>query len=483
MKLLTTTLLLATATVSFATSAVAQSVNMKGMLYTISGREFTLSGSGGLPMRLISSMDVALTKKGFPCKQSAEKWAPTSGYNTLAGDENGDAVHWNPALMGQIDAVFCKQKPSFFGRVNMRNTYISPSIYMGTAVSGGPGFRPGDVGAIVRNGFGDGQIEYFMRTEHIMKSFGIVTPQINLDAVTQDSAGNIYLSLENDQKVEVLYNGALTWLPMRDGAVGMIPASTINYDGFGNVVNVAAKRGIILLKEGLVDKMTQNSHLADRVGTCIQLCIDTDALSIDPSNTTNQTFWGTSVVKYSNLAIAAEGYTGGGIITTLGNGQILTVDGCKIGTLCNAGATMGPQIGLRPNTTVGGIYSHVNGLHIVNRAPCRFTLDTATAVTTSPSTIQIDVGSPAGSTPYLLLGFGATGAGTVSSSSPWMFGPNCFPDIYGFVFGLGAIPTDSQGFGSRTFTGVPPGSFLFQSVLISTSGAIELSNPVTLTVN
>ncbi len=483
MKPLSRTLLLSASAAVLATSIAAQSPNAKWMLYTVNNREFTVSGSGGLPMRVITPMDIALTEQSAPCQHSAEKWAPNSGYNTLLGDENGDGSHWNGAPFGSIDAVFCKYKPSWTGRVNMRNAYFSPSNYVGPVVSGGPGFRPGDCGAIVRNGGGDGQVEFFLRTEHIMKSFGIVTPQINLDAITQDQNRNIYISLENDQKVQVYVGSALTWMLMRDGAIGMIPASTITYDSWGNVTGVLPNRGIILLSENDVTQMTVNARLSDRVGNCLQPCVDTDALSIDPNGGMNKMLWGTTSIPYPNLAIACESYTGGGAITTRSMGQILTIDGCKVGTPCGSGPTYGPQIGLKPMSSTGGIWSHINGLHIVHRSPCRFTLDTATPVTTSPSTIKVDVGSPPGSTPYLLLGFGASGAGTVSSSAPWLFGSNCFPDLYPVIFGLGAIPTGPQGFGSLTFTGVPTGSFLFQSVFIATTGAIELSNPVTLIVN
>ena len=134
-------------------------------LYTTSQNESTLSGSGGTVLRNLHPNDIV----GVPavqCMTMAEKWLPRQGIITMAGDEDGDDDYWEPGILGSIDALIASG-PAGSAMVNGRTVWYSPSVTLGTVVSGGPGLRPGDIGRIVRNGGLDGKVQHFIRQELI----------------------------------------------------------------------------------------------------------------------------------------------------------------------------------------------------------------------------------------------------------------------------------------------------------------------------
>ena len=202
----------------------------------------TISGSGGsVALGQFGPRAVAVvTPGGGAGSYSAELYQSVVGRQTLIGDEDGD-VH-TPGLMRAVDATLVKpydrydaSTGKFMARtspVRPNDVYISPKERVGTAVSGAPGLRRGDAGRFVRTAAGNGQVEHFIRAEHIRDAFGIVDRstglpldprKLDLDAITVDLQGNIFLSLERDRAAHSEEFGAVTPYVLQDGAIGWIP--------------------------------------------------------------------------------------------------------------------------------------------------------------------------------------------------------------------------------------------------------------------
>ncbi|MFN6193827.1 MAG: hypothetical protein ACK5BN_08405 [Planctomycetota bacterium] len=166
-------------TPSFALLAVAAhaAAQSSDMLVTYSNPELTLSTSGGTVLQMLRPNEVChLEWTNGPCSTpSAEKYTPQAAFHVMAGDEDGDGTYFEANLFGRIDAL-CEAFGSAAGTPglsNARNLFFSPSVAMGTNISGGPGLRPGDVGRIVRTTAGDGQVEHFMRQEQFNLALGL----------------------------------------------------------------------------------------------------------------------------------------------------------------------------------------------------------------------------------------------------------------------------------------------------------------------
>ena len=163
-----------TAVASLFTSLTATAQSPEYLL-TYSQAEATISGSGGTVLASLRPNEICqLRPSSVTCPSlSAEKWMPRAATNVMAGDEDADGQYDHAALFGRIDALLANQ-PSVSGIAgdNQRTVFWSPSQAMGNAISATP-FRPGDVGRIIRNGAGEGQVQYFI--EHPMDAGQILT--------------------------------------------------------------------------------------------------------------------------------------------------------------------------------------------------------------------------------------------------------------------------------------------------------------------
>src|SRR5436190_6932094 len=99
-----TRLLSALLPLTLAAAAAAQSPP-PDLLLTFSQPEQSLSGSGGTVLRILRTNEIHELNASTACPNSTEKWLPRTAADTMAGDENGDGILYNPALFGRIDAV------------------------------------------------------------------------------------------------------------------------------------------------------------------------------------------------------------------------------------------------------------------------------------------------------------------------------------------------------------------------------------------
>lgn len=435
----------------------------------------------------IGPRDVAVVTKAS-CQDCAMKVAPELAWNVLAGDDDGDAMHWQSALFGEIDAVLMKRAGG--GAPDMRHLFLSPKRALGTAVSGTPRLRPGDVAAIVRRGGVDGQIEFFLRAEQVRDALGLtVAPaDIDVDAIASDDAGNIYLSLDGDVIANLRVGVAILPRTLQDGAVAVIPATAITWDARLNVAGVVANSAMILLSEGQVNAAVAHAAVTNHAGAVVTAIGDLDALEIDETvPATLGLTWGGVLYTFPHLAFAGETLTGLGVLSTSGGGAIFTFGNlpCCLQLARGAGCLTGPTTGFEMGVQApggGAATASLNALAMrFTPSPYPFFVATCTPVVVAPVTVQ--VGSKGGSLPrILILSAGPTAAGTVALSAPSPWAPAvAHPDIYmhGFI-GTVFMPTDSL---ALAIPAIAPMNLVFQAVCLDpATGMPALSTPGTLVI-
>lgn len=456
--------------------AVGSSLLAQGgdLLYTTATLEQTLSGSGGTVLQTIHPNDI-VGLPAFPCPRMAEKWAPRNAFMTMAGDEDGDDVYFEPSLLGRINALL--NTTMFTGTIgNQRNVWYSPSISMGTAVSGGPGLRTGDIGRIVRNTAGDGRVEYFIRQEAINNALGLpIATVIDVDAAAFSPNHGLFLSLASD----ILCTPCGGPVLLRDGDVFCIPPSAYALSAMMTIGATAPNSAVVVYTEAQMDAFVANATVANRFGTCVTTAIDTTALEIDVSTATSIVLpgcTGTPVIV-PTLLFSTEALTGGAILTTAFGGQIHTSSCGPMGTTCGFGPTLGVQIGLRPPSAALGIPSFVNAL-----AWSR--VFTYTAESQVP---QIPLGTPAridfntpGLANWVFMTFAPSGPAAVAPSAAFVWGLLGYPDYYPLPNFMGTVP---GGFATYVSPPIPfVCDLIFQGVTITSSGLIEASTPTMVEV-
>ncbi len=477
MNKLTTRVLSATATLCAALSAQGPD-----FLITYSQPEVTLSGSNGTPLQFLLPNEIShLEYSNGPCSSlSAEKWSPRACYHAMAGDENSNAMYWNPTLFGAIDALVEGISPTPIGGTNPRTVFISPAQALGNGVSALP-LRPGDIGRIVRNSSGDGQVEYFLRQDEINIALGLPpnTP-IDVDAAAFTPGHGVFLSLDQDHFCFPQCGPTF----LQDGAIFMIPSWAITYTWDFRVQSVLPNSAFVVYTEAQVDAMVVSAQITNRFGTCLTNAIDLEALDIDWMGG-GQTIvpCAGAVLQVPDLIFSVATATGAGLLTTQGGGTIYNGMCGGMARGCGGGPTFGPQSGIQPTSATVGAPSYVNA--ICSTWTLRYALQARTPVLTSPVAAGVpvfDINSPAPWN-FVFVTFVPSGVNAVPTSFPsFPFSLLGFPDYY-------PTPTFYNMFGTTggtcTFAvnfPLPfPMKILFQSVgVVNTQ--IEFSTPAILDV-
>lgn len=460
-------------------TAFAQSSDL---LVAFSSPERTVSGSGGTVLGELLPNEIQHLRFGGPCSLlSAEKWLPRTCSTVMSGDEDGDGAYFRPGIFGRIDAVLSTTGPVTAGlSTSQRTVFWSPSQPMGNAVSAAP-FRPGDVARLVRNGLGDGQVQYFMRQEHFNTALGLPPGYpIDVDAIAFQPNYGVFFSIEGDVLASTVCGPTL----VRDGDVLCVPGSALGYTPDLRIAGVMPNSAVVVYDEAQMDAFTANAQVADRFGACVVAVEDVEALEMD---LTAPSTWVTTcagiALPVPNLIYASRNGTGASLLQTLGGGSIWTTPCGLAGTPCGSGPTFGPQLGIRPFSTAAGAASHCSGLALARA--CVHTLEPAQHVL--PSTAA---GYPFGATtidyhnPFVLsLVLIELAPPAVAASVPAApFSLQCFPDLYTPSL-IGWMPV-GPGFGSIPTPAIPPawsGKLLFQGVGFAT-GTFELSTPAALEI-
>jgi hypothetical protein len=443
-------------------------------LYTTSQNELTMSGSGGTVLRDVHPNDI-MGMQAFPCPHVAEKWSPRQAMITMAGDEDGDNSYWEPGIMGSIDALITTPTAGT-ALVNPRTVWYSPSVALGTTVSGGPGLRPGDIGRIVRTGAGDGRVQYFIRQEMINQALGLpITTNIDVDAAAFGNNQGLFLSLDTDIVCSPCGGPTL----LRDGDVFCIPPGAYTMGSAGTITGVIPNSAVIVYTEAQMDAFVTSAGVTNNVGACVNAAVDVESLDIDFSTPSTLVIPGCTgtVVFVPTLLFTTETLTGGAILTTAFGGQIYNSTCGPLGTNCGFGPTLGLQIGLRPPTAALGIPSYVNAL--ASSRLFTYTAEAKVAQIPAFTAAQIDFNTPGFAT-WVFMTFAPTGPGAVAPSTPFTWGFLGFPDYYMVPNYMNTIP---GGFATYTSPAIPfVCDLVFQGVTITSAGTIEASTPTMVEV-
>lgn len=458
----------------FAAFASAQNTDI---LYSTSQVEQTVSGSGGTVLQTIYPNEI-VGLKSLPCPMLAEKWMPRSGFHTIAGDEDNDDSYWEPGMFGQIDALLSFDM-SGIGLTNQREVWFSPSVAMGTTISGGPGLRPGDVGRIVVAGGSDGQVQHFITAETIQIALGLPPSPvvIDVDAVAWMPNMGIFLSLDDD--IVCTPCGGPTLL--NDGAIFAIGPADYVMSG-GVITGAAPGSAIVVYTEAMMDAFVANANVTDRFGTCVTNAIDIESLEIDRTSSATTTFipgcYG-SALAVPRLMFTAETLTGGAILTTAFGGSIFNSTCWPMGTGCGWGPTYGPQVGLQPAGTIG-MASYIDALAGHNRI-FEFAAEAVNPQIPAFTATQIDFVTPLVPWTWVFMSWAPAGPGAIKISAPFTWGFMGFPDYFPVPNFMGMIPT-APGFGSYTTPVIPfPVDMVFQGFTILGTN-IEASTPTMVEV-
>ena len=467
---------------TLATLAATAAAQGPDFLVTFSQPERTLSGSGGTVLQSLAVNEVShLGYTTMPCPVSAEKWAPRTAYGVMAGDENGNGFHWNPTLFGAIDALQEPMPVAGAAVSSPRSVFFSVTAPIGMNVSALP-LRPGDVGRIVRNTFGDGQVEHFMRQEQFNASLGLpVATPIDVDAIAYSPNFGVLFSLDADIAVNTFCGPFL----LRDGDVVCVPPAALAMTPDFRVAGVLAMSAVVVHTEAQMSAFVANAMVTNRFGACIPVAIDTESIEIDLFGPVTFAPTCTGVaIPVPALIFATESMTGASLLTTAFGGQIYATPCGLAGTPCGGGPTFGNQLGLMPPTAANGVPSYVNA--IAHTRSFRMALEPQQHV------LNVPFGAPAGAT---MIDYSSPWAFNLAlielvspvvpgSISAFPFSQLCFPDLYAPSLLVHAWPLFGP-FGSFPMVAIPPafsGKILYQNLGFGGSG-FELSTPAVVDVN
>ncbi len=473
--------LLSSALLSAATLTTAISAQLPSYMTTYSQPEASASGSGGTALSTLRPNEIHTLEFNSACMLSAEKWLPRTCTQVMAGDEDADGLFFHPNVLDRIDAlVSIASWASPTGGDTQRSIYFSPNAAMGTAISGGPGLRPGDVGRIVKIGGAEGQIQYFLRQEQVNQALGLPPSYpINIDAIAFQPNYGVFFSIDTD----VLAVTACGPTLIRDGDVLCLPPGFTSYAPNLTIASTAPSSALVAYSEAQMDMMTANALVADRFGACVTTVGDTKSLEIDLAgpSTVVSPCPGISLLV-PNLVYSCEHMTGASLLETSGGGSIHNTPCGPAGAPCGA-MTMGPQLGIRPASLTVGAASFVNAL--ASSRGCRHVLEPQQHVMP-----VFPLGAPLGANmidyhnPFTVsLILIEIVSPTVPSSVPAMpFSPSCFPDLY--APGITSWMPVTSGYGSFPMVAIPPGwmgKVLYQGVGFG-AGTLELSTPAVIDV-
>ncbi len=456
-----------------AATALAQS---PGYLFTTSQTETTLSGSAGTVLQTLRQNEVA-SLDFVPCPFiSAEKWAPLTCFNTMAGNDDADLFYYEANMFGAIDAL-C-DVPSPIGCASARSVFYSPSVALGSTISGPPGLRPGDTGRIVRNGSGDGQVEYFLKAEDLQLALGMpISPiVVDVDAIAADPGYGVFFSVDGTHVV----NAQCGVTQILDGDLWMIDAASITWTFDFRVQSVVPGSAFRVFTEAQMDAMVATAGITDRFGACQTVIQDLESLDIDYSQPIMAVPSCTGVVMFvPTLVFSGELMTGCGLCDTGAGGQIHQGTCTRLGNACGSSlATLGNQLGLQPTSSTVGVPSYVNAL--TSSFVSRFVVEPQQHVVNAPVAISLDLYTPPVTTFSILF------ANIVPPTvAPSLSLPNCFfPDIYILPW-VWSSNFNAPGFQTVTTPIVPfiPGGYkaVFQAGALVGSQII-LSTPATVDV-
>lgn len=322
----------------------------------------------------------------------ARPFLPISLQYHYVGDLDGDAIYVEDDLEGPgdaIDAVFLKANTA--GPVTPRDVFVSVTSVSTANI---PGLRISDVFRYA----GQGVLEFFVTHVELNAAcgFSAASNTLNLDAICQSSAGDIFFSQANT----ITINSVST----EDGDLWVIPNAAISYDMNGNVTAITPGSAVRIATEddliAMVAASGQRSSVGGVITSSANPSFELSGLEIDPNGGT----WVSPIdtLSYPNLLFCWSDFSNdGALISTAAGGSIAVLNGVPMGSTV---ATLGDQIGILPDST--GTFGP-NGIALAPLQPSTFTLlnfpfnQYSASTVTAVFQLQSSGGSPGGFTVML----------------------------------------------------------------------------------
>src|SRR5262245_59117214 len=281
---------------------------------------------------------------------TARPFLPISLQYAYVGDTDNDGQYVEDSIEGpggQLDEIFVKANT--VGPVTPRDVYWSIASTTGINI---PGLLPSDVARYA----GQGVIEKFVTENMLEVATGGTT--LNLDALCQDAAGDLFLSFS---LTETLAIGSVD-----DGDLLMLPAAAITYDTQGNVSAIAPNSVVLVATQADLIAMINNSGFRTSVGGTVTTAFELSGLEVDPNGGTFQAPQSATLVLPNLLFVWNDFSNDGAIISTAGGGSIAVINGVPMGSTI---ATQGDQLGWLPEST--GVFGP-GGLALIPQQPPQF---------------------------------------------------------------------------------------------------------------
>lgn len=399
----------------FGGSAIAQIVpGTNAVIFSVNDAATSFSGSSGTSLADMKPTD--LVHFAPFANLSAEKIQTNALYNVLMGDEDGDG-DFDENFVGSIDAVGILRLPAEPAKLRTVYSYLfSTSEDFDIALDG-------DVFRFIAGGPAGDTMQRMLREGSIRSAIGDVGGDVDTDAFTQDIVGNIYISFAEDEVV----NGT----PVGDGGVVLLPAASLTYGPFGDVVSVLPNSAVVVLDESDVDTMVAASGLlfAATVG-------DLSCLEIDVSG---GTFLGLDGLNHPNLYFSGESL-GASILSTKNGGSF------AIGNFGFPLATPNPNAG---NLGLGSITGGIDALAIREDYGRALTIDVPDGEVTYPGETHVEwnVGNCVPNSMVLVLIDPFLTTPGARPTSTYVVG-KAYPEIYTFPVGWNLVfmvPSDANG--------------------------------------
>lgn len=389
---------------------------------------------GGYETILIRPDEVAQVTPA-PGTYTAAAFLTVGAQWAYVGDKNsnGRLVDYDNDAPGlDTDAVFVKRFRAG-GNHGPRDIYVSKESTAGLA--------PNDEDGSVFRYSAQGVLEIFISENQVLNAIGqATTSDCNLDAICQDDNGDLYVSFHTTESI----NGT----NVTDGGIVRIPASGLNFNLQGNVVNSTAGSAEIVAEETHVGAWITQSGVQSATRRNPSTSIDITGLEIDPRGGT----WTSPVTSRAipNLMFTWDSSDNdGAVLSTRSGGEIARVNGIALGS---TRGTTGAQIGLLPfSSGINGLA----GLALVPRqapppAVETWPVNLVTSGTTLYTRQEVSNATPGGNIVFFL----DTAVGST-------FPANTFPLFRGQLFGSGLIQVvgvgiaDSHGFAASSLV-MPP---------------------------
>jgi len=293
-------------------------------------------------LNTISDDDVYYVTPVVGLPAVARPFLPVSYQDHLVGDLDGDALYVDTSIDGpwgsslQIDEIFVKA--SAVAPVNPRDVFVSLS---------GNSTVMGVLQSDVFRFSGQGIREFFLTEAQLVTAAASTTLPINLDALAQSTAGDLFLSFAS---AETLGLGAVA-----DGDLLMIPASAITYDPNGNVFSITPNSIVRIATEANLLAMVTASGFRQASGAVVGTTFNLSGLDRDPAG-------GTFVspvdsLNYPNLVFTwRDSNNDGAILSTALGGSLAVINGVTMGsTVSTQGTHLGWQPGISGTSGPGGL--------------------------------------------------------------------------------------------------------------------------------